>query len=56
MQAKIVVSDTGPGIPDNEKEKVFDRFHQVESHETRYTGGTGIGLALVKELIDFFFD
>ncbi|RAJ91047.1 signal transduction histidine kinase [Larkinella arboricola] len=46
----IRVSDTGIGIPDRELEQIFDRFHQVDSSSTRAYSGTGIGLALVKEL------
>ncbi|HEY6100010.1 MAG TPA: HD domain-containing phosphohydrolase, partial [Anaeromyxobacter sp.] len=46
------VEDDGVGIPGNEIAKVFDRFHQVPGHAAR-GGGTGIGLALVKELTEF---
>jgi putative nucleotidyltransferase with HDIG domain len=46
------VEDDGVGIPANEVQKVFDRFHQVPGHAAR-GGGTGIGLALVKELTEF---
>ena len=49
--AKISVSDTGPGIPRHDLKKVFDDFHRVDSDLTRTTGGTGIGLALVKKLV-----
>jgi DNA-binding response OmpR family regulator/two-component sensor histidine kinase len=52
--AQIIISDTGPGIPADEMDKIFDRFHQVDSHEGRYAEGTGIGLALVKELLDLY--
>ena len=49
--AKISVSDTGPGIPGHDLKKVFDDFYRVDSALTRTTGGTGIGLALVKKLV-----
>ncbi len=46
----LKVSDTGIGIPAEELGKVFDRFYQVDSTHTRERAGTGIGLALSKEL------
>jgi signal transduction histidine kinase len=48
---KISLSDTGPGIPRYALKKVFDDFYRVDSDLTRATGGTGIGLALVRKLI-----
>jgi signal transduction histidine kinase len=48
---KISVADTGPGIPPYGLKKIFDDFYRVDSDLTRATGGTGIGLALVKKLI-----
>jgi len=47
----IAVSDTGPGIPRKALKKVFDDFYRVDNALTRATGGTGIGLALVKKFI-----
>ena len=47
----IAVSDTGPGIPKKALKKVFDDFYRVDNALTRATGGTGIGLALVKKFI-----
>ena len=47
----ISVSDTGPGIPRRDLKKIFDDFYRVESSLTRTTGGTGIGLALVKKFV-----
>ena len=49
--ASLGVSDTGPGIPRKALKKVFDDFYRVEDKLTRSTGGTGIGLALVKKFM-----
>jgi signal transduction histidine kinase len=49
---EISVTDTGPGIPPDELEKIFDRFYQVDASHTREHEGSGLGLALVKELVD----
>jgi signal transduction histidine kinase/ligand-binding sensor domain-containing protein/DNA-binding response OmpR family regulator len=48
----IKVRDSGVGIPESEIRKLFDRFYQVDSSHTREYGGTGIGLALTKELVE----
>ncbi|QHJ07779.1 7TM diverse intracellular signaling domain-containing protein [Hymenobacter busanensis] len=49
--AVLRVRDTGVGIPAEHLPLIFDRFHQVDSNLTRLHDGTGIGLALVKELV-----
>jgi len=47
----VTVADTGPGIPRHALKKVFDDFYRVEDALTRTTGGTGIGLSLVKKFM-----
>lgn len=51
-QALISVKDTGPGIPEDQRTQVFDRFYQIGSGGSDVQAGTGIGLALVKELTE----
>lgn len=48
--ARIDVEDTGPGIPEQELDRIFDRFYQVEGSERRRQGGAGIGLSLARKL------
>ena len=50
--ASIVVRDTGVGIERDKLSRVFERFYQADASETRRYEGTGIGLALVKELVE----
>ena len=47
----VTVADTGIGIPSNRLEEVFEPFHQLDASSTRRYGGTGLGLALVKEIV-----
>jgi DNA-binding NtrC family response regulator/signal transduction histidine kinase len=49
--AELRVSDTGVGISEDQRTKVFERFHRIEGTQARTYEGTGIGLALVQELI-----
>jgi len=45
---EVVVADTGPGVPPETVERLFEPFYQVDGSPTRAHGGTGIGLAIVK--------
>jgi signal transduction histidine kinase len=49
---EIRVVDTGIGIPPDQVEKVFTRFHQVDTSTTRRFGGVGLGLAIVKSILE----
>ncbi|WP_159009100.1 ATP-binding protein [Bradyrhizobium sp. S69] len=49
--AELVVRDTGVGIPPHEVPRLFERFHRVENQKSRSFEGSGIGLALVQELV-----
>lgn len=51
MVVEIRIADTGIGIPDNQRQKIFGAFYQVDSSSTRQFSGTGLGLAIVQRLI-----
>jgi signal transduction histidine kinase len=48
----LQVADHGIGIADNEKNRIFDRFYRVGNEDTRNTKGTGLGLFIVKQVLD----
>ena len=48
----VSVSDKGIGIPMGKKERIFERFYQVDSSATKERGGTGLGLAISKDIIE----
>ncbi|MFR3092574.1 MAG: sensor histidine kinase [Eggerthella lenta] len=50
-QTVVRVSDTGPGIPAELHDKVFERFFRVDKSRSKETGGTGLGLAIVKHAV-----
>ena len=49
---RFVVEDDGPGIPADQRERVFDRFHRTDAARDRASGGTGLGLAIVRAIAD----
>lgn len=52
QQVLLSIADEGVGIPDIEKKKVFDKFYRVGSEDTRKTKGTGLGLYIVKRMVE----
>jgi signal transduction histidine kinase len=50
-RATLQVADTGPGIPDSEKKKVFSKFYRIGDEATRRTKGTGLGLYLTAKIV-----
>ena len=50
--ARIGVHDTGPGIPEDFRHRIFGRFAQADMSHTRQKGGTGLGLAICKRLVE----
>lgn len=49
--AVFVIADDGPGIPEAERSRVFDRFVRLDTDRSRKGGGSGLGLAIVAEII-----
>lgn len=46
------IADEGEGIPDSEKERIFEKFYRIGNEDTRKTKGTGLGLFIVKSIVD----
>ena len=51
-QCQIQVADQGQGIPDAEKDRIFEKFYRVGNEDTRKHTGTGLGLFIVKQVVD----
>lgn len=50
--AEITVSDKGPGVPENERKAIFDKFYRIGDEETRRSKGTGLGLFIARKLME----
>lgn len=51
-EAKVCITNSGPGIPPEHLPYLFERFYRVDSSRTRSTGGSGLGLAIAKQLVE----
>lgn len=52
LMVRVSISDTGPGIPSDQLESIFDRYHQTKSAATAKVEGTGLGLAICKAIAE----
>jgi PAS domain S-box-containing protein len=51
-RVRVAVADSGPGIPEEFRARIFEKFSQADSSDTREQGGTGLGLSITRELVE----
>ncbi|MEM7210583.1 MAG: ATP-binding protein, partial [Pseudomonadota bacterium] len=51
---RVDVIDTGPGVPEDKRDMIFEKFHQLDQSRSKHDGGVGLGLAICKELVSLF--
>jgi two-component system OmpR family sensor kinase len=49
---RFTVDDDGPGVPEPERARIFERFHRIDDARDRVAGGAGLGLAIVQAIAD----
>ena len=51
-RVRLRITDEGPGVPEEDLDRIFDRFYRVDSSRTRSTGGRGLGLSICRKIIE----